>query len=114
MASRRTPEPSAHAVDLSAAALRESWRRHCDLSDAIAAAWAASGYQHPPPQRPPMPEELRGLCCGAKTRAGTPCKLTSIYRNGRCKLHGGLSTGPTTPEGKARCALNGMARKRSP
>lgn len=83
-------------------ALRRLWRRHCDLSDAIAAAWAATGYQHPPPERPVMPEELRGLCCGAKTRAGTPCKLTSIYRNGRCKLHGGLSTGPTTPEGKAR------------
>ena len=57
---------------------------------------------------PPFPEECFGLRCGAKTRAGTPCKLTSIYDNGRCKFHGGLSTGPTTQEGKKRSALNGF------
>lgn len=45
--------------------------------------------------------------CGAKTRAGTPCKLKSVYSNGRCHLHGGLSTGPKTAAGKARSALNG-------
>ena len=114
MPQRAPPDRTAQAMDQSPEALRKLWRRHCDLSAAIAEAWAATGYQHPPPHRPTTPEELRGLCCGARTRAGTPCKLTSIYRNGRCKLHGGLSTGPTTPEGKARCALNGMARKRSP
>ena len=48
-----------------------------------------------------MPRELVGLTCGAKTRAGTPCKRTDIYRNGRCKFHGGLSTGPRADEGKA-------------
>lgn len=53
-----------------------------------------------------MPEELRGLTCGAKTRTGTPCKLTSIYSNGRCKFHGGLSTGPKTKAGKKRVAQN--------
>lgn len=65
----------------------------------------------------PIPDDLRGLACGAKTRAGTPCKLTSIYDNGRCALHGGCSTGPTTPEGKARAAQNGLSpktRKRTP
>ena len=36
--------------------------------------------------------------CGAKTRAGTPCKRpagwgTDHVGNGRCKLHGGKSTG---------------------
>ncbi|WP_254209437.1 HGGxSTG domain-containing protein [Burkholderia multivorans] len=69
----------------------------------------------PPPMLPPLPsfpDELRGLTCGAKTRAGTPCKLTALYSNGRCKLHGGLSTGPRTAEGKARAALNGRALKR--
>ncbi|MFE0409231.1 HGGxSTG domain-containing protein [Citrobacter freundii] len=29
------------------------------------------------------------MTCGAKTRKGTPCKLTSLYGSGRCKLHGG-------------------------
>lgn len=37
--------------------------------------------------------------CGAKTRAGTPCKQlagwgTDHVGEGRCKLHGGKSTGP--------------------
>ena len=30
--------------------------------------------------------------CGAKTRAGTPCK-NSAMANGRCRMHGGKSTG---------------------
>lgn len=42
------------------------------------------------------------LKCGAKTRKGTPCKSPAM-KNGRCRLHGGLSTGPKTPEGRARC-----------
>ncbi|WP_371823652.1 HGGxSTG domain-containing protein [Novosphingobium sp. CECT 9465] len=45
--------------------------------------------------------------CGATTRAGTPCKRRDIYRSGRCKLHGGLSTGPRTAKGKRRSARNG-------
>jgi hypothetical protein len=40
--------------------------------------------------------------CEAKTRSGTPCKTPSM-KNGRCRLHGGKSTGPRTPEGRARC-----------
>jgi hypothetical protein len=60
---------------------------------------------------PTYPEELRGMICGAKTRAGTPCKQKGIYRNGRCKLHGGLSTGPRTKRGKRRSSLNQTKRK---
>jgi len=56
--------------------------------------------------KPHIPTELQDLRCGAKTRAGTPCKMKSIYINGRCKLHGGLSTGPTTKEGKRRVTMN--------
>ncbi|MEN2426302.1 HGGxSTG domain-containing protein [Chromobacterium vaccinii] len=69
----------------------------------------------PPATLPPFPqypEECQGLTCGARTRAGTPCKLTSIYGNGRCKLHGGLSTGPRTTDGKRRAAQNGTTPKR--
>lgn len=50
--------------------------------------------------------------CGAKTRKGTPCKRKDVYMNGRCRLHGGLSTGPKTEEGKRRSALNGHCPKR--
>jgi len=39
--------------------------------------------------------------CGAKTRKGTPCKSPAM-KNGRCRLHGGKSTGPKTPEGLER------------
>lgn len=60
---------------------------------------------------PPFPEELVGMTCGAKTRAGTPCKQKGIYENGRCKLHGGLSTGPRTKRGKRRSSLNWKKRK---
>lgn len=44
--------------------------------------------------------------CGAKTRSGNPCKIKNLYPNGRCKFHGGPSTGPKTLEGKRRSALN--------
>jgi len=36
--------------------------------------------------------------CGAKNRRGTPCQCPAMP-NGRCRLHGGLSTGPKTLEG---------------
>ncbi len=39
--------------------------------------------------------------CGAKTRSGTPCKGPAMA-NGRCRMHGGKSTGPRTPEGLER------------
>ena len=36
--------------------------------------------------------------CGAKNRHGTPCQCPAMA-NGRCRLHGGLSTGAKTAEG---------------
>ena len=47
--------------------------------------------------------------CGARCRDGTPCQARAVWdyandrpRNGRCRVHGGLSTGPRTSEGKRR------------
>lgn len=40
--------------------------------------------------------------CGAKTRAGTPCRGPGMP-NGRCRMHGGTSIGPHTAEGLERC-----------
>ena len=40
--------------------------------------------------------------CDAKTRKGTPCRCRGLGRRGRCKFHGGMSTGPKTAEGLAR------------
>jgi hypothetical protein len=50
----------------------------------------------------------RKITCGAKTRKGTPCQAKALA-NGRCRNHGGLSTGPRTAEGKAR-SLAALAR----
>lgn len=64
-------------------------------------------------QQPAFPEVCRDLTCGAKTRRGTPCKRRDLYGlRARCRLHGGLSTGPRTAEGKQRAALNGLQPKR--
>ena len=48
--------------------------------------------------------------CGAKTRKGTPCQSKVYWPQEwdapakRCRLHGGLSTGPKTAEGLERLA----------
>ena len=76
------------------------------------------GIEQYPVDIPPYPDECRGLECGARTRKGTPCRQLSLYvNNGRCKFHGGMSTGPRTKRGKKRSARNGLLpkrRKRSP
>ncbi|NBT79145.1 MAG: hypothetical protein EBT04_11950 [Betaproteobacteria bacterium] len=37
--------------------------------------------------------------CGARCRSGMPCK-NSAMRNGRCRMHGGKSTGPRIKHGR--------------
>ncbi|UGV31688.1 hypothetical protein LO767_04095 [Halopseudomonas aestusnigri] len=74
--------------------LRRKWRQYHEATAAQHAEWAARDYCHPAPAAIPYPSELDGLTCGAKTRAGTPCKRRDLYLSGRCRLHGGLSTGP--------------------
>lgn len=56
--------------------------------------------------RPPKRHRPR---CGARTRAGHPCRAPALWRrgeprpaNGRCRMHGGLSTGARTEAGKER------------
>lgn len=45
--------------------------------------------------------------CGARCiRDGHACQGPCVPGRDRCKWHGGLSTGPKTPEGKARSAAN--------
>jgi len=66
-----------------------------------------------PPERPsarrrgqlrhgnPSGDFLAAPRCGARTRAACPCRQPAMA-NGRCRLHGGLSTGPRTPAGLTR------------
>ena len=42
--------------------------------------------------------------CGAKTRRGTPCKSPAMP-NGRCRMHGGKSTG--APKGNKNALKHG-------
>ena len=42
-----------------------------------------------------------GQRCLAKTRGGSLCQKAAIAGKGRCRLHGGASTGPRTVEGRA-------------
>src|ERR1700694_4586258 len=48
--------------------------------------------------------DLRKRPCAAQTRAGHPCRCKGIGRGGRCKFHGGASTGPRSQDGRARIA----------
>ena len=44
-----------------------------------------------------------GKRCGAQSkRTGLSCQNPAVIGRNRCRLHGGLSTGPRTPEGRAR------------
>ena len=54
--------------------------------------------------------ELRNKPCGARTRAGQPCRRKGLGKGGRCPNHGGMSTGPRTPEGRARISTALKAR----
>jgi len=46
-------------------------------------------------------DPMGASCCGARTRAGGRCGQLGMG-NGRCRYHGGLSTGPRTVEGLER------------
>jgi hypothetical protein len=76
-----------------------------DIADQLLAeheAWRERVRRRPAPprRRRDMPR------CGAYARStGQPCKAKALA-NGRCKNHGGLSTGPKTTEGKARALAN--------
>lgn len=106
--------------------LRIAWRRYWQASDqwwanrdarqeAARLAWLGnrSGRYVAPicEPFPPVPAAFQKLVCGARTRFGTLCKRRDLYRSGRCRLHGGLSTGPRTLEGKARSASNAARMK---
>lgn len=73
--------------------------------------WYKSDCSGQPPSVS-FPRECLGVTCGAKTRAGTPCKRKDIYRSTRCRYHAGLSTGPRTVEGKKKSAANWEKRWR--
>ncbi|MCO8150931.1 hypothetical protein NHM07_20775 [Bacillus subtilis] len=43
---------------------------------------------------------MRKMVCGAKTKKGTVCQKAAL-KNGRCRIHGGKSTGPKDKKRKS-------------
>jgi hypothetical protein len=50
--------------------------------------------------------------CGARTLNGQPCRRRPIAGHWRCRLHGGLSSGPRVPQDKALAVANMQAGRR--
>ena len=63
---------------------------------------AALVAEAPTPKRRGNPNLGLAPRCGARTRAGCPCRAPAIRGKLRCRMHGGRSTGPRTAEGLAR------------
>ena len=74
--------------------LRGIWERQ--LAEIL--AWAA------PPPKADRP------FCGARCRDGHACRARAVPGEKRCRQHGGLSTGPTSAEGKAAIAESNRRR----
>ena len=53
-----------------------------------------------------------GQRCGAKTRRGTACQCPANKKNGRCRLHGGASTGAKTTKGRARISAANLRHEK--
>jgi hypothetical protein len=49
------------------------------------------------------------FCAARRKYDGAPCQAKAM-ENGRCKLHGGMSTGPKTAEGRERIRASMKAR----
>ena len=54
-----------------------------------------------PDWRTTLPLAQSSPRCGARTRSGNACRSPAMA-NGRCRMHGGKSTGPPTAEGLQR------------
>lgn len=54
-----------------------------------------------------LENEKERAICGAKNRRGEPCAKTPLD-NGRCKLHGGKSTGPADQAGNTNAMKTGI------
>src|SRR5271166_1563680 len=68
---------------------------------AATAAPPAHPTADPPPTKKPRGNPTLHLVprCGARTRAGCPCRAPAVRGKRRCRMHGGRSTGPRTPKG---------------
>ncbi len=86
------------------------WKQHPFVQTAFYAYQAAWNERRRRAGWQPRKGTNRRPLCGAKTRAGTPCRMVVVEGRERCCLHGGMSTGPKTAEGRARIAESNRRR----
>jgi transcriptional regulator with XRE-family HTH domain len=98
---RASLDPRGYAVKRMADALGITLPDAPPLGEFLEALRARGGVK---PFAAPVPKAPIRVRCGARTRKGTPCRALSEPGKRRCRFHGGKSTGPRTPEGKARIA----------
>lgn len=92
------PERSARAEDFGAAS---------GISAPIAGARARAYESGSRTALPQAPAAAQRVACGARRhRDGKPCQSKSEPGKKRCRFHGGRSTGPRSPEGRARAIAN--------
>lgn len=100
------------------AKLRARWvklHRERDREEAELLARGVPSYELWQYRKPVDWSPFSALTCGAKgKRTGKPCPSKAIYASGRCRHHGGLSTGPTTAEGRAKSGRNGRGKEGTP
>ncbi|WP_353937384.1 HGGxSTG domain-containing protein [Mesorhizobium liriopis] len=75
------------------------WECYCGLKCEHMAARGLDG------DGKPLPKSERPRC-GAKIRQGGLCAVRVVPGKMRCRLHGGLSTGPRTQEGRAKLSAS--------
>lgn len=107
----RTPSSVEATNSAVLSAIVTDWAELVGLSVSLPASGTAKAGA---PVSDKQTEEIKGLVvrtqrltCGAtRHRDRQPCQAKSEPGKRRCRFHGGRSTGPRTPEGKARCAAN--------
>ncbi len=114
---KRKPKPKDPARILLEARVRA---RQVAFAKALRTIFCGEDYSDPQTRLPPevmqhINNQVRmagrtRVICGAKTRAGGSCKAKSVRGKQRCRMHGGLSTGPRTEEGRRRVAEAARAR----
>ena len=70
-------------------------------------------FKLPRRRQQPEPGKPWGRCGAYARSTGRPCRAPGNGRGGRCKLHGGMSTGPRAAEGLKRLEEAVKARWRA-
>jgi hypothetical protein len=100
-AARRSPSPLALRLQLHARLVastgfeKQRWE--------IASGEGQGQKMTDAPQVPQLAQARAAARCGARRKSdGRPCQQPAMRNKTRCRLHGGKSTGPRTPEGLER------------